>query len=91
MSNRSETAPRVAVLGAGYAGVIAAKLIAKRSDAAVTLINDRDRFQERMRNHQLATGQRLRDVLLLDLVKRTGIRLVIDRVTRIDLAARSKV
>ena len=84
MTNSSETAPRVAVLGAGYAGVTAAKLVAKHSSAAVTLINDHDRFQERMRNHQLATGQRLRDVPLRDLLKRTGIRLVIDRVTHID-------
>jgi NADH dehydrogenase FAD-containing subunit len=84
MTNSSETAPRVAVLGAGYAGVTAAKLVAKMSNAAVTLINDHDRFQERMRNHQVATGQRLRDVPLRDLLKRTGIRLVIDRVTRID-------
>lgn len=79
-----EIAPRVAVLGAGYAGVTAAKLVAKHSNAAVTLINDRDRFQERMRNHQLAAGQRTREVPLRDLLKRTGIRLVIDRVTRID-------
>ncbi|HEX2026825.1 MAG TPA: FAD-dependent oxidoreductase [Nitriliruptorales bacterium] len=84
MTNSSETGPRVAVLGAGYAGVTAAKLVAKHSSAAVTLINDRDRFQERMRNHQLATGQRLRELPLRDLLKRTGIRLVIDRVTRID-------
>jgi NADH:ubiquinone reductase (H+-translocating) len=88
MTNSSETAPRVAVLGAGYAGLTAAKLIAKKSSAAVTLINDHHRFQERMRNHQLATGQRLRDIPLRDLVKRTGIRLVIDRVTRIDPEAR---
>jgi NADH dehydrogenase FAD-containing subunit len=84
MMNSSETAPRVAVLGAGYAGVTAAKLVAKHSSAAVTLINDHDRFQERMRNHQLAVGQRVREVPLRDLLRRTGIRLVIDRVTRID-------
>ena len=84
MTNSSKRAPHVAVLGAGYAGVTAAKLIAKKSDATVTLINDGDRFQERMRNHQLATGQRLRDVPLADLVRRTGIRLVDDRVTHID-------
>ncbi len=77
-------APRVAVLGAGYAGVTAAKLVAKHSPADVTLINDHDRFQERMRNHQLAAGRKRRDVPLRDLLGRTGIRLVIDRVTRID-------
>ncbi|HEY8524752.1 MAG TPA: FAD-dependent oxidoreductase [Acidimicrobiales bacterium] len=88
MAKRRETTPHVVVLGAGYAGVTAANLIAKRSDAAVTLINERDLFQERMRNHQLAAGQRLRTIPLRDLVKRTGIRLVIDRVTGIDLEAR---
>jgi NADH dehydrogenase len=88
MTNSGKTAPRVAVLGAGYAGVTAAKLIAKTTNAAVTLVNDRDRFQERMRNHQLATGKQLRDIPLSDLVKRTGIRLVIDRATRIDPGAR---
>ena len=88
MTNSGKTAPSVVVLGAGYAGVTAATLLSKRSGAAVTLINDHDRFQERMRNHQLATGQRLRDLPLRDLLKRTGIRLVIDRVTRIDLQDR---
>lgn len=84
MTSSIETAPRVAVLGAGYAGVTAANLIAKKSNAAVTLINDNDRFKERMRNHQLATGQRLRDIPVRDLLKGTGIRFVVDRVTRID-------
>jgi NADH dehydrogenase FAD-containing subunit len=37
-----------------------------------------------MRNHQLATGQRLRDLPLRDLLEGTGIRLVVDRVSHID-------
>jgi NADPH-dependent 2,4-dienoyl-CoA reductase/sulfur reductase-like enzyme len=78
------TAPHIVVLGAGYAGLGAAKLAAKRTGATVTLVNERDRFVERVRNHQLATGQRLRDLPLRDLVAGTGIRLVVDRVTRID-------
>jgi NADH dehydrogenase len=78
------TTPHIVVLGAGYTGLTTAKLAATRTGATVTLINDRDRFVERMRNHQLATGQRLRDLPLRDLVKGTGIRLVIDRVTHID-------
>jgi NADH dehydrogenase FAD-containing subunit len=76
--------PHIVVLGAGYTGLTAARLAAKRTGATVTLINDRDRFVERMRNHQLATGQRLRDLPLRDLLKGTSIRLVIDRVTHID-------
>jgi NADH:ubiquinone reductase (H+-translocating) len=39
---------------------------------------------ERLRNHQLASGRRLRDLPLRDLLEGTGIRLVVDRVTRID-------
>jgi NADH dehydrogenase len=81
---KSMEAPQVVVVGAGYAGLIAAKVVARRSDAVVTLINDSDRFQERMRNHQRAAGRSVREVPLQQLVKRTGIRLVIDRVTRID-------
>ena len=76
--------PHIVVLGAGYTGLTAAKLLAKRTGAMVTLINSRERFVERMRNHQLATGQRLRDLPLRDLLEGTGIRLVVDRVTRID-------
>ena len=78
------TTPHIVVLGAGYTGLTTAKLVARRTGATVTLINDRDRFVERMRNHQLATGQRLRDLPLRDLLKGTGIRLVIDRVTHVD-------
>jgi NADH dehydrogenase FAD-containing subunit len=85
------TTPHIAVLGAGYAGVAAAKLLASRTGASVTVVNDRDRFVERMRNHQLASGQRLRHIPLHDLFQGTGIRLVIDRATRIDTAARQVV
>lgn len=84
MMSSSEPGTRVAVLGAGYAGVTAAKLIAGRSASEVTLVNASDRFEERMRNHQLAVGRRVRDVPLRDLLGRTGIRLVVDRVTGID-------
>src|SRR5690606_12872929 len=74
--------PHIVVLGAGYTGLTAAKLLARR--APVTLVNDRDRFVERMRNHQLGAGQPVRGTPLRDLVAGTGIRLVVDRVTRID-------
>jgi NADH:ubiquinone reductase (H+-translocating) len=80
--------PHIAVLGAGYTGVAAAKLLAKRTGAKVTVVNDRDRFVERMRNHQLAAGRKVRHLPLHDLFKGTGIRLVIDRVARVDPAGR---
>lgn len=78
------TTPHIAVLGAGYTGVATAKLLAKRTGATVTVINNRDRFVERMRNHQLASGQQVRHMPLRDLFKGTGIRLIIDQVVRID-------
>lgn len=78
------TTPRVVVVGAGYAGLSAAKLVAIHSGAKVVLINDRDVFVDRMRNHQLATGQRLDDLRLRDMLKRTSIQLIIDRVIHID-------
>ncbi|TWF78945.1 NADH dehydrogenase FAD-containing subunit [Pseudonocardia hierapolitana] len=78
------TPPHIVVLGAGYTGLTAANLLAKRTGATVTLVNNRDRFVERLRNHQLASGQQLRTLPLRDLVRRTGVRLVVDHVTRID-------
>jgi NADH dehydrogenase len=82
------TTPRMVVLGAGYTGLTTAKLLAKRTGASVTLVNERDWFVERMRNHQRATGQRLRHVPLSELLKGTGIRLVVDRASHIDLERR---
>ncbi|MFD0202501.1 MULTISPECIES: NAD(P)/FAD-dependent oxidoreductase [Saccharothrix] len=78
-------AEHIVVVGAGYAGLAAAKLAAKWTDSRVTLVNARDRFVERVRLHQLAVGQRLRgDVPLADLLQGTGVDLVVDRVTDID-------
>jgi NADH dehydrogenase FAD-containing subunit len=74
----------VVVLGAGYTGLVAAKLIARRTRAEVTLVNDRDRFVERVRLHQLAAGQHLPERPLADLLKGTGIRLVVDRAVGLD-------
>jgi NADH dehydrogenase FAD-containing subunit len=75
---------QVVVLGAGYAGQLAARAAAKTKDVTVTLVNDRDRFVERVRLHQLAAGQELRDRPISDLVAGTGIRLVVDRAIAID-------
>jgi len=82
------TTPRIVVLGAGYTGVAAAKLLAQRTGATVTVVNNRDRFVERMRNHQVASGRQPRHTTLHDLFEGTGIRLIVDRVTRIDTEAR---
>ncbi|HEX6872114.1 MAG TPA: FAD-dependent oxidoreductase, partial [Micromonosporaceae bacterium] len=79
---------RIVVLGGGYSGVMAAKLAVRLPGAEVTLVNVRDHFVERVRMHQFASGQRLPERPLADLVRDTGVRLVIDRVEAIDPARR---
>ncbi|MGW7516864.1 NAD(P)/FAD-dependent oxidoreductase [Streptomyces sp. NPDC054796] len=82
----------IVVLGAGYAGLAAAKGVARklrRLDVRVTLVNAVGHFVERVRLHQLAAGQRLRDLPLSGLLAGTGVELVVGRVTAIDAASRT--
>ncbi|QVQ52709.1 FAD-dependent oxidoreductase [Spiractinospora alimapuensis] len=79
---------KIVVVGAGYAGLVAAKLIAARTPSTVTLVNATDRFVERVRLHQLAAGQTLRDRPLRALLRGTGVRLVVDRAEKVDAATR---
>lgn len=82
----------IVVLGAGYAGLMAAKRAARqlrRTGARVTLVNAADRFVERIRLHQLAAGQRLPALPLAELLAGTGIELVVARAVGIDPAART--
>ncbi|QYC38700.1 NADH dehydrogenase-like protein YjlD [Nonomuraea coxensis DSM 45129] len=82
----------IVVLGAGYAGLGAAKRAARRlgrADAKVTLVNAADRFVERVRLHQLAAGQPAADLPLARLLDGTGVELVIGRVTGLDPEART--
>lgn len=80
----------VAVLGAGYAGLMAAMRLAKKTDArvAITLINAAGTFQERVRNHQLAAGQTLRRYALSSILAGTRIRFLQGTVTAIAPAQR---
>jgi NADH:ubiquinone reductase (H+-translocating) len=75
---------RIVVLGAGYSGQLAARLAARAKDVSVTLVNERDRFVERVRLHQVAAGEDLRERPLAELLAGTGVRLVVDRATAID-------
>lgn len=47
----------VVVIGGGYAGVMAANRLTQRADVAVTLVNPRASFVERVRLHQVAGGR----------------------------------
>ncbi|MER6786339.1 FAD-dependent oxidoreductase [Streptomyces sp. NPDC000658] len=83
---------RIIVLGAGYAGAIAAGRLARRlrrEDVAITLVNAEPDFVERVRMHQLAVGQELRPRPLDAMFAGTGVRLRIARVTRVDVDRRT--
>ena len=81
----------IVVIGAGYAGLAAAKRTARLVrgvDATVTLINATDHFVERIRLHQVAAGQSIRRHPLRTLLGGAPVRLVVSRVTGIDPVAR---
>jgi NADH dehydrogenase FAD-containing subunit len=82
----------ILVIGAGYAGMMAAHGVARRGTTArVTLLNPSDRFTERLRQHQVAAGQALGDHRIPDLVEPAGIRFVQGWAARIDTGHRRVV
>ncbi|MET7274945.1 FAD-dependent oxidoreductase [Streptomyces flaveolus] len=87
------TAHRVVILGAGYAGMAAAVQLAarvkRREDVRVTVVNAQERFTERMRLHMTATGQRLAELSVPELLEGTGARFVRGWVTAVDPDART--
>ena len=90
MSDRNRKEHRIVVVGAGYTGMMCAIRAARRTrrnGGRVTLVNPSPRFTERLRMHQIATGQRLDDLRITDLVAGTGVEFVQGRATRIDRAA----
>jgi NADH dehydrogenase len=75
----------VVVIGGGYAGVMAANRLTQRNDVAVTLLNPRPTFVERLRLHQLVGGSN-DAVADYRTILADGVRLVVDTATRIDAA-----
>lgn len=78
---------RIIVLGAGYAGAIAAGRLARRlrrEDVALTLVNAEPDFVERVRMHQLATGQELTARPLARMFAGTGVTVRVAEVTGVD-------
>lgn len=79
---------RIIVIGAGYSGAIAAGRLAKRlhrEDVAITLVNAEPDFVERVRMHQLATGQDLKSRPFSEMFAGTGVELRLARVTGVDV------
>ncbi|KOX11451.1 NAD(P)/FAD-dependent oxidoreductase [Streptomyces sp. NRRL B-3648] len=79
---------RIVVLGAGYTGAVAAGRLAKRlhrGDVTITLVNPEPDFVERVRLHQLATGQDLRPRPFSEMFAGTCVELKLARVTAVDV------
>lgn len=79
--------PTIVVLGGGYTGVMSAIQLARRTrrtGAHVILVNPSDQFTERLRMHQIATGQTLTDYRIPALLAGTGVEFVEGWATRID-------
>ncbi|MGX9670684.1 NAD(P)/FAD-dependent oxidoreductase [Mycobacterium sp. HM-7] len=79
---------RVVVIGGGYAGALAANRVRMRDDVAVTLVNPRPKFVERIRLHQHAAGN-YDATVGYDTLLGDDVRLVVDTATRIDAGART--
>ncbi|MFE4695625.1 NAD(P)/FAD-dependent oxidoreductase [Streptomyces sp. NPDC056738] len=83
---------RIVVLGAGYTGAIAAGRLAKRlhrEDVTITLVNPEPDFVERVRMHQLATGQDLKPRPFGAMFAGTGVELRLASVTAVDVDRRT--
>ncbi len=83
---------RIVVLGAGYSGAVVAGRLAKRlhrEDVAITLVNPEPDFVERVRLHQLATGQDLTPRPFSRMFAGTGVELKLARVTAVDVDRRT--
>jgi NADH:ubiquinone reductase (H+-translocating) len=73
----------VVVIGGGYAGTLAANRLQTRRDVAVTLVNPRPSFVERIRLHQLVADTGTATVDYADMLH-PNVALVVDSATEID-------
>ncbi|MCW2550673.1 MAG: FAD-dependent pyridine nucleotide-disulfide oxidoreductase [Mycobacterium sp.] len=87
MTNHNKTT-NVVVIGGGYAGVLGANHLRRNADVAITLINPRPEFVERIRLHQFVTGS---DDAVVDYadVLADDVRLLVDTAEHIDASSRT--
>lgn len=81
----------VVIIGAGYAGLPAAKRLARqvrRDEVVVTLVSAFSDFIERPRLHQLAVGEHIEPMPLSRYLHGSGVRLIAASVIGIDLDTR---
>ncbi|TGL12876.1 NAD(P)/FAD-dependent oxidoreductase [Leptospira meyeri] len=75
--------PKIIILGAGYAGIMAANRLDKQLDEVeIILISESNMFQERIRNHETAIQDKRKQIQIKDLL-RTRVRFLHSRITNI--------
>ncbi len=82
---------QIVIIGAGYAGMIAAQRLAhftKPEEAHITLVNATDHFVERLRLHQIGTGQPIRQHRITSMINQKRVTFVQAEVTMLDAANR---
>lgn len=74
---------QVVILGAGYAGMLAALRLShktKGENVSITLVNAGENFIERTRQHQVSAGQRVPAQSITHLLRGSGVQFVLGRV-----------
>lgn len=65
--------PRIVIIGGGYAGVAVALRLTRNSNAEIHLVNPQERFVERIRLHEAASGRNLRTISIPHLLRGKGV------------------
>ncbi|WP_040807714.1 NAD(P)/FAD-dependent oxidoreductase [Nocardia concava] len=90
--NATNNTREIVVLGAGYTGMLAAVRLARRTrkmDVRITLVNPSERFTERLRMHQIAAGQELKNFNIPAILDGSGV--VFHRAAAIAIDAEARV
>ncbi|TGK85250.1 NADH-quinone oxidoreductase subunit D [Leptospira bourretii] len=75
--------PKIIILGAGYAGIMAANRLDKQLDEVeIILISESNIFQERIRNHETTVQEKRKNYQIKDLL-RTRVKFLQARITNI--------
>lgn len=79
----------IVIAGGGYAGLMTALRLAGRTKAAdITLVDAKDHFAQRIRNHQAAAGGTIRAIPYAKLFRGTRIQFIQGQIESLDAGAR---
>jgi NADH dehydrogenase FAD-containing subunit len=88
--SQAKSIKQMVILGGGYAGLLAAMRLARKSrglSIKIILVDASETIVERIRLHQWATGQQLPRRYFRDLLNGTGVEFIKGRVIKLDAGA----